>query len=145
MASEQNAYRASAGDGIAVEGLGPLAVTNVLVVANEAGTQGHLIAAIVNNTDEEHVLHVEVGDDTTTTLRIEVPAESTVSYGERESLDEPPLIERLDAVPGSMVSMHFRVGESAPVSEEVPVLNGCLDYLEGLEPGDRGIFADCPP
>ena len=141
---DENAYRPSAGDGVNIEGVGPLAVRNVLVVANDAGTEGHLVAAIVNNSDEPQVLRIEVGEQSDAALEIRVPAESTVSYGQRDSLEDPPLIEGIDAIAGSMVRMSFQAGDSEPVAEEVPVLGGCLEYLRGLEPEQRGDSDECP-
>lgn len=138
-------YRDSAGDGVNIAGVGPLSVRNVLVVANEAGTEGNLIAAIVNNTDEDHVLRIMVGEASDTELRIPVPAETTVSFGQRRGLDDPPLIENLDAVPGSTVRMYFQAGDAEGVVENIPVLDECLDYLDGLEPRDRSEADDCPP
>jgi hypothetical protein len=144
MLVDQNAYRSSAGDGVNIEGVGPLSVRNVLVVADEEGGVGQLIAAIVNSTDEDHVLHIEVGEDSPATLEIPVPADSIVSFGQRGDLEDPPLIEGLDAVPGSTVRMYFQAGEAEGTVEDVPVLDGCLGYLRGLEPGERRQLADCP-
>lgn len=142
--SDPDVYRSSAGEGVNIEGVGPLAVRNVLVVANVSGTRGNLIAAIVNETDEDHVLHIEVGDSSGADLEINVPAESTVSFGQYSWLEDPPLLEGLGALPGSMVPMYFQSGGSAGIVEDVPVLNGCLSYLRGLEPGDRDAVFTCP-
>ena len=142
--ADPDVYRFSSGDGVNIEGVGPLAVRNVLVVANEAGTEGSLIAAIVNNTDDDHMLHIVVGESSGTTLEILIPAESTVSFGDYPWLEDPPVIEGLDAIPGSMVEMYFQAGQSAGSVEEVPVLGGCLEYLDGLEPGSPEDSAECP-
>jgi hypothetical protein len=136
-------YRFSAGDGVNIEGVGPLAVRNVLVVANVSGTRGSLVAAIVNETDQDHVLHIEVGGGSDADLSISVPAETTVSFGQHAWLEDPPLIDGLDALPGAMVPIYFQAGESEGVVEEIPVLNDCLSYLRGLEPGDRDPMLEC--
>lgn len=131
---DNDVYRYSAGDGVNISGVGPLSVRNVLVVANEEGTMGNLVAAIVNNTPDDHVLTIDVGDEPSPDLSIDVPAETTISYGDRDTLEDAPLIEDLSAIPGSTVAMTFQAGNSEPVTEQVPVLGDCLPYLDGLEP-----------
>lgn len=132
---DPDVYRYSAGDGVNIEGVGPLAVRNVLVVANEEGTEGNLVAAIVNESDADQVLTIEVGEVSSPQLTIDVPAGETISYGESDSLADAPLIENLGAIPGSTVAMTFQAGDADPVTEQVPVLGDCLPYLDGLEPG----------
>ncbi len=46
----------SAAEGVNVRGSGPLQVRNALIVANEDGSEGNFVAAIVNQTDESHTL-----------------------------------------------------------------------------------------
>lgn len=87
---------------------------------------------------------IQVGQSSGAYLEISVPAESTVSFGQHPSLEDPPLIEGLGALPGSMVPMYFQAGGSTGIVEDVPVLNGCLSYLRGLEPGDRDVVLACP-
>lgn len=130
-----------AGVGVNIEQVGPLEVRNVLVVATEDGSAGTLIAAVVNNTDTRQVLDLEIGEGSEADVRIEVPAESTVSFGQRPSLDDPPVIEGLGATPGSMVPVTFAAGADE-ITRSVPVLDGCLPYLNGLEPGDQ--IDECP-
>lgn len=132
-----------AGVGVNVDGVGPLAVRNVLIVALENGHRGNLIAAIVNNTAEDHVLHVQVEENSSADLDILVPAESTVSFGEKAGLEDPPLIVGLNAIPGSMVPMYFQAGHAPGTLLNVPVLDGCLDYLKGLEPGGLPNTSGC--
>ncbi len=122
----------NAGVGADAIGVGDLELRNVLIVANEQG-EGHLVAAIVNGSADDVTLEVSVEADSATELAIDVPAEATLSFGEQEGLEEPPLIDGLVADPGAMVEMTFAVGDDA-VSRQVPVLDGCLSYLEGLEP-----------
>jgi hypothetical protein len=132
------------GAGVNIENVGSLAVRNVLIVANEDGTEGQLIAAVINNTDEDRVLHIQVGEESVAALTIPVPAESNVSFGQQDSLEDPPLIEGLDALPGSMVPLYFQVGDNEPIRRDVPVLDGCLPYLEGLEPDGQRTPGECP-
>lgn len=131
------------GVGVNIHDVGPLEIRNVLIVATEDGTEGNLIAAIVNPTDERQVLHVRVGEDSSAALDIPVPANSTVSFGEKDSLEDPPLIEGLGALPGAMVAVSFQVGDEEGVLRQIPVLDGCLPYLEGLEPDGRRTPGEC--
>ena len=52
----------SAAEGVNVWGSGPLEVRNALIVANEDGSEGNFVAAIVNQTDESQTLHIEFGE-----------------------------------------------------------------------------------
>ena len=140
---DENEYRSSAGDGVNVEGLGDVAVRNVLVVANDDGTRGNLVAAVVNNSDQERSMTVSVGDPVQDTLRIDVAADSTVSYGARDSLDDPPLIDPLDADPGGTIPVTFETDVAEAVTVQVPVLGGCLEYLRQIEPNAEGP-EECP-
>ncbi|MGW8484585.1 DNA modification methylase [Microbacterium sp. NPDC055903] len=121
-------YSASDGVNVSDEGA-PLAVRNVFVVADESGELGNLIAGIVNPTDDDQVLIVQVsGLDAT---EIEVPADSTVSLGGNV---EPLLIEGLNAKPGATVEIHFQSGDGNGVKANVPVLDGALPYYTDLVP-----------
>lgn len=132
------------GVGINIEDVGPLELRNVLIVANEDGSKGNLIAAIINNTDDNHVLHVRVGEGSSAELNIPVPAETTVSFGHQGNLEDPPLIEGLGALPGSTVQLHFQAGDAEGTIQHILVLNGCLPFLEGLEPDGRRTPGECP-
>ncbi|AZS37602.1 hypothetical protein CVS47_02242 [Microbacterium lemovicicum] len=117
-------------DGVEVMGTGALKVRNVLVVANEAGTAGNLVAAIVNESDEPQTLDIDV-DNGTITDSIRVPANSTVSLGTAE--DEPLLLEGIDAQPGSLLPIYFTSGDQGSLAQ-VPVLDNTLEYLRDLAP-----------
>ena len=107
----------------------PIDVRNVLIVANEDGSVGNLIAAFVNPTDEKVTVTITLeGIDA---LTVTVPAGDTVSLG----ADADPLrIVDLDTMPGATVEMHFQSGESTGVKAEVPVLDGALPYYADLVP-----------
>lgn len=121
----------SAAEGTNVHGSGPLEVRNALIVANEDGSEGNFVAAIVNQTDDSQTLNIEIGEDGPT-LTVKVPANSTVSLGSDE--DEPLLVEDLDALPGTDVTTFFQSGDAEGVLASVPVLDGSLDYLSALAP-----------
>lgn len=124
----------SAADGINIPNLsGPLEVRNALVVANDSGTEGNLVAAIVNPTDHAAVLNIQVGEGSAAVSKsVRVPAGATKSLG---SEDTPPLlIQGLNALPGSTVSIYFQSGDGDGSRTDVPVLDGSLEYLAPLVP-----------
>ena len=99
----------SAAEGVNVWGSGPLEVRNALIVANEDGSEGNFVAAIVNQTDESHTLHIEFGEgDDTIEQTVRVPANSVVSLGTEDT--EPLLIEGLDTLPGADIPGYLPVG-----------------------------------
>ncbi|MBZ4488141.1 DNA modification methylase [Microbacterium sp. cx-55] len=134
LAPQSTTIQYSASDGINVPaGSGPVAVRNALIVANEDGTEGNLVAAIVNPGDSPEVLNIQVGEGSSAIpLTVRMPAATTKSLGDGET--DPLLIEDLDAVPGSTVSLYFQSGDSEGVRIDVPVLDGSLDYLAPLAP-----------
>ena len=134
LAPQSTTLEYSASDGMNVPSeSGPVAVRNALIVANEDGTEGNFVAAIVNAGDDAEVLNLEVGEgDSAIPLTVRVPAGSTKSLGDGET--DPLLIENLDAVPGSTVSIYFQSGDGDGVRVEIPVLDGSLDYLAPLAP-----------
>jgi hypothetical protein len=121
----------SSAEGTNVHDSGPLEVRNALIVANEDGTAGNFVAAIVNQTDDSHTLNVEFGEGGPR-LKVRVPANSTVSLG---SEDEDPLeIDDFDALPGTDITTFFQSGDSEGALASVPVLDGTLEYLSALAP-----------
>jgi hypothetical protein len=121
----------SPSDGVTVFGSAPLQVRNALVVANEEGTAGNLVAAIVNPTDGDLTLRMEVGEGRTP-ADIRVPANSVLSLGAEGT---PPLpLDGFDVKPGANVSIYFQSGDVDGVSTDVPVLNGSLPYYATLAP-----------
>jgi hypothetical protein len=122
----------SASDGVNVsDDDGPIVVRNAFVVANEDGTVGNFVGAIVNPTQDRGTLTITVaGVDPFT---VTVPAGDSISLGANE---EPLRIVGLDSKPGSTVEMHFQSGDSAGVKTQVPVLDGSLPYYADLVPED---------
>ena len=88
----------SAAEGTNVPDSGPVEVRNAQIVANEDGSEGNFVAALINQTEDSQTLNVEFGEGGPT-LTVRVPANTTVSLGSEE--DEPLLIEDLDALPGT--------------------------------------------
>ena len=122
----------SAAEGVNVHGAGPLEVRNALIVANEDGSEGNFVAAIVNQTDESVTLNMEFGEGGAIKESIRVPANSVVSLGTEDT--EPLLIEELDTLPGSDIPAYFQSGDAEGVLVSVPVLDGGLAYLAPLVP-----------
>lgn len=120
----------SASDGVNVpDSDGPLDVRNVFIIANEDGTVGNFIGAVVNPTDERATL--TIGLEGIDPLTVTVPAQGRISFGADE---EPLRIVDLDSLPGSTVEMHFQSGDALGVKTQVPVLDGTLSYYSDLAP-----------
>ena len=124
----------SPSDGVNVpDSDGPLDVRNVFIVANEDGSVGNLIAAIVNPTDERATLTITLaGIDPFT---VTVPANGTVSLG--AGTEDPLRIVDLDAKPGATVEVHFQSGDGTGARTEIPVLDGTLPYYRDLVPSEE--------
>jgi hypothetical protein len=124
----------SAAEGTNVYGSGPIAVRNAQIVANEDGSEGNFVAALVNDTDESHTLNIEFGgQDSAITLTVRVPARTTMSLGAADG-EDPILVEDLDTPPGADIDGYFQSGDAQGVLVSVPVLDGMLDYLAPLAP-----------
>ncbi|WP_239066073.1 DNA modification methylase [Microbacterium hibisci] len=121
----------SAAEGANVYESGPIQVRNAQIVANEDGSEGNFVAALINDTDDSHTLNIEFGEGGPT-LEVRVPARTTVSPGSDE--DEPILVEDLDALPGTDIETFFQSGDSQGELAYIPVLDGTLDYLAPLAP-----------
>lgn len=123
----------AASDGVNISDAdGPIDVRNALIIANEDGSVGNLIAAIVNPTDEKATLTITL--EGIEPFAVTVPADGTVSLGADA---EPLRIVGLDTKPGATVEIHFQSGDSAGVKSEVPVLDGSLPYYADLVPSAK--------
>lgn len=123
----------SASDGVNVtDSAAPLVVRNAFIVANEDGSVGNLVAAIVNPTTERATMTIVIeGID---------PFTVTLSAGETVSLgaDEEPLrVIGLDSKPGTTIQVHFQSGDSVGVNAQLPVLDGSLPYYADLVPDEN--------
>jgi hypothetical protein len=123
----------SPSDGVNIPDSGPLQVRNVLLVTDEEGVDGNLVAAIVNQTSESETLTIQWGEGSSkSTEKIRVPAHSTVSLGTEET--DPLLLEGIDTKPGANLPMFFQSGDDDGIVANVPVLDGSLDYYGDLLP-----------
>ena len=122
----------SPADGINVPDVpgAPLQVRNALIVTNK-GVQGNLVAAIINQTDRDETLTINV-PDTNISETVDVPAQTTVSLGAEGT--DPLLIRGIDTKAGATIAMEFQSGDAPGVSVHVPVLNGTLNYYSTLVP-----------
>jgi hypothetical protein len=128
LAPQATAIEYSPSDGVSVPDSGPVDVRNALIVADESGNAGNLIAALVNTSSEEQTLLITIGDDSQT---VQVPADESISLG----VDEDPLLfEALDSLPGSTVDVIFASGDATSVLQPIPVLDGTLPYYEEFVP-----------
>ncbi|WP_175985401.1 DNA modification methylase [Microbacterium tenebrionis] len=122
----------SASDGINIpDSDGPLQIRNAMIIANEDGSVGNLVAAIVNDTDQNEVLTIEA--EGLAPLTVRVGAGDTLSLGADA---EPLRIDDLGVKPGATVEMYFQSGDATGATAEVPVLDGTLPYYADLVPTD---------
>ncbi len=122
----------SASDGVNVaDSDGPLDVRNAFIVANEDGSVGNFIAAVVNPTGDDATLTITI--EGLEPLTVDVAAGKTVSFGAGE---EPLRIDDLDTMPGATLEMHFQSGDGAGTKTQVPVLDGALSYYADLVPSE---------
>ncbi|WP_318247056.1 DNA modification methylase [Microbacterium gallinarum] len=125
----------SAAEGVNVYDNGPLDVRNAFIVANEDGSAGNFVAAIVNDTDESHTLRIELGEGSSSIpLTVRVPAKTTISLGAEG--EDPILVEDLDTPAGADIPGYFQSGDAEGTLIPVPVLDGELPYLAPLVPSE---------
>ncbi|MDL9981074.1 DNA modification methylase [Microbacterium candidum] len=111
----------------------PLQIRNAMIIATANGADGNLVAAIVNQTDQDATLHVAV-TGTSISEQIDVPANSTVSLGDGAQNTDPLLLSGIDTKPGKTLSVVFQSGEADGVPIHLPVLDGTLPYYATLVP-----------
>jgi len=128
-------YSPSDGVNVANSPGAPLLVRNALVVVNDAGTVGNLVAGVVNMTDSSHTLTVQVGEGANAlTETVQVPAHSVSSLGQNV---DPLRLEGINAKPGSVLPIYFQSGDAAGSLADVPVLGRGEEYLLSLIPADN--------
>lgn len=108
----------------------PLQVRNAVVVVNDDGTVGNLVAAIANTTGAAHTLNVEVSDAGISDT-VSVRPHSIVSLGDGR---KPLRLDGIDAPAGSTLQISFQSGDATPVEVEVPVLDGTDDTFRRFVP-----------
>lgn len=131
ISTQATTIQYNAADGINVHDAGPLEVRNAMIVTNTDGEDGNFVAAIVNDTDGAHTLRLEVGEGRVAET-VRVPANTTLSLGDGET--DPLLIEGTDTQAGADIPVYFQSGDAEGVLEQIPVLDGTLDYLADLAP-----------
>lgn len=122
-------YSPSDGVNVPVGEDSPVEILNTLIVANEDGTDGNLVAAFVNTSDEDVTVSLAWDGGA---AEVEVPADSTLSLG---GADDPVLLEGIDTPAGATVPIAFTTG-GEPVEAHVQVFDETLAYLEGLAPSE---------
>lgn len=129
LAPQATTIQYSASDGVNVPASGPLLVRNALIIADETGTTGNFIAAVINDTDATETLNIGIGGQVAT---VTVPARTTVSMG----VDgvEPLLINGLNSAPGTNVDVAFQSGDGAGTEIAIPVLDGALSQYAPFVP-----------
>lgn len=118
----------SPSDGVNVPDSGPIIVRNAMIVADDDGTAGNFIAALVNDTDQAESLIIGIDGDAQT---VRVPARTTVSLGVDT---DPLLIPGLGVKPGNNVSVSFQSGDATGARLAIPVLDGTLPYYAEFVP-----------
>lgn len=109
-----------------------LQVRSALIVADKSGKTGNLLAAVVNATDQEHKLTVQVGDGSSrSTHSITVPAHSVSSLGANV---DPLRIDDLNVQPGATAQVYFQSGDGDGALVHVPVLDGADRELRDFVP-----------
>lgn len=121
----------SPAEGVNIPASGPVTVRNALLVASEDGTSANLLAALVNDTDEDATLNVGIGGKTKT---VRVDARTRLSLG--FDGEEPLLFTGVSATPGTSVPATFQSGDGTGVEQRIPALDGTLDYLADFVPAD---------
>lgn len=119
----------SASDGVNIADTGPVAVLNAMVIANDEGTAGNFIGALVNTSTSAQTVTIDV--EGLSSIEVEVPAGERVSFG----ADTDPLeLDGFAVKPGSVVHMIFESGGVASARTAVPVLDDTLDFYSDLAP-----------
>lgn len=119
-------FHYDASDGVSAN-VGDIRVRNIMVVTNDAESEGRLLGTVLNGADREATVTVDTGK---ATARIEVPANSEVHLEDDETLVDPAGV-----LPGKMLEgTKISVGGQSTTTD-VPVLNGALDEYRQYIPG----------
>ncbi|MBD7956344.1 DNA modification methylase [Microbacterium sp. Sa4CUA7] len=127
----------SPSDGVNVPDSGPVDVLNAMVIANEDGSAGNFIAALVNNSLEQQVVVIALEGGAAEIV--------TLAGGESVSLgvdEDPILFTDLGFAPGATAPMAFQSGDGEGVVAEIPVLDGALPYYSEFVPVEDEFIED---
>ncbi|GAA4377883.1 hypothetical protein [Agromyces bauzanensis] len=116
-------------DGVSA-GLGDLDLRNILVVS-EDGEDGTLVMTVVNRGERSATLGVQFGDGGDI-VEVPVPAGQTLVLG--SAVEEPVVLEGIDAEVGGLIPMYFQYGDAEGVEKLVPVLDARLPEYADLAP-----------
>jgi len=110
----------NAGDGVRVEVASQdIRVENLMVLASEEGAEGQVFGSLVNDTGEEVVMSVTIGDGG---IQVPVGANEHVLLG----VDELVVIPSTPVPPGAMAEALVEATGFGTVSVSVPVLDDTL-------------------
>ncbi len=130
----------SASDGVNVDGAGPVVVRNALIVANDAGTAGNLVAALVNTSATAQTVTIQVEGLAPQQLRL-LPGElvslgsTTLANPGYGSTARTPLpLPGFAGKPGTVARVFFQSGPELGVTASIPVLDGRLPHYAHLAP-----------
>lgn len=121
----------SPAEGINVPGFGDVTVRNVLLVANDEGTAGKLVAAIVNRGTGNAVVDFDIDG---TTVSVEVPANKTVSLGTADHAAPDVALKGKETRPGADVEVKVFVPGQDEATIHAPIVDGTLPYYKDIAP-----------
>jgi len=127
LAPQATTIQYSASDGVNIPDSGPLKVRNALIIANEDGTLGNLVASVVNSTDDALALNVSIDGQPQS---VEVSAGSSVTLG----IDMANMTFDNVGKPGANAEVSFQSGEGEGVRVSVPIMDGTLPYYTQFVP-----------
>lgn len=117
-------------DGVSAD-VGDLDLRNILIVSDE-GVDGNLVMTVINTSEEDATLGVQVGTGDGEVIEIEVGAGETLVLGSED--DEPVLLEGIDVEVGGLLPLYFQYGDAEGVEKLVPVLDSSLPEYADLAP-----------
>ncbi len=121
----------SPAEGINVPGFGDVTVRNVLFVANDEGTEGKLVAALVNRGTTEATVDFDVVG---ATVSVPVPANSIVSLGTAEHEAPQVTLKGTETRPGADVAVTVFVPGQEAETIQAPIVDGTLPYFAEIAP-----------
>lgn len=121
----------SPSDGVSIPSSGPIDVRNAIVIVDEKGTTGNLVAGLANVGTKAATLNIDVAG-LSDKLTVRVGAGEMLSLGG----DGTPALrlDGIDTKPGATIKVYFQSGDGEGVSAQVPVLDGSLPYYADLVP-----------
>lgn len=125
---QATAFEYSAADGI-VDQVGAVSLNNILIVAESADDPGRLLGTLVNESDEDLTVEIEVSG--AEPLSIDVPAQGEIRLEDDEN---EQLVEPATADPGLMADTTFRA-DGETLEDELPVLDHTFPRYAQFIPG----------